>query len=98
MIAPACATLTQEEKSVKAVFQFDGDGKLTNVRADRYRDLGSGQFVLTPWTGQCSEYRVFSGFRVPTLVDVGWEIEQQRFSYARFKVTRVDYSVSEPSF
>jgi hypothetical protein len=92
----ACATLTQEEKSVKAVFQFNRDGRLTNVRADRYRDLGGGRFVLTPWTGQCLEYREFSGFRVPTLVDVGWEIEQQRFSYARFKVTRVDYNVSKP--
>jgi hypothetical protein len=90
----ACATLIQQEKSVKAIFQFDEDGKLTTIRADRYRDLGSGRFVLTPWTGECSEYREFSGFRIPTFVDVGWQTEQHRFSYARFQVTDVEYNVS----
>lgn len=93
----ASATLRQEERSVKAIFQFDEDGRLINVRADRYRDVGAGRFVITPWSGQCSEYREFSGLRVPTLVDVGWEIDQQRFGYARFEIIKIDYNVTEPS-
>jgi hypothetical protein len=86
----ACATLIQGEKSVKAIFDFDTNGQLIRIRADRYRDLEKGRFVLTPWIGHCSDYREFSGFRIPTLVDVGWEIQRQRFNYARFKVTGVN--------
>jgi hypothetical protein len=56
----ACATLTQREKSVKAVFQIDRDEKLIGIHADRYRDLGNGRFVLATWTGQCSEYHANS--------------------------------------
>jgi hypothetical protein len=83
--------LIQGEKSVKAIFDFDTNGQLIRIRADRYRDLEKGRFVLTPWIGHCSDYREFSGFRIPTLVDVGWEIQRQRFNYARFKVTGVNY-------
>ena len=51
--------------------------------------------MLTPWLAECSEYRTFSGFRVPTAVDVAWEIDQQRFSYARFRVTTLEYNVAD---
>jgi hypothetical protein len=79
----------------QGIFEFDGDGKLTTIRADRYRNAGNGRFVLTPWMGKCSEYREFSGFRVPTLVDVGWEMDQHRFGYARFQVTGIDYKFGD---
>jgi hypothetical protein len=91
----ARATLIQPGLPVAATFEIDNEGQLTNMRSDRYRDLGKGQSVLTPWVAECSEHRTFSGFRVPTAVDVAWEIDQQRFSYARFRVTTLEYNVAE---
>ena len=38
-----------------------------------------------------SKYREFGGFRIPTAVDVSWKLEGGPFSYARFKVTSLEY-------
>jgi hypothetical protein len=91
----ARATLITPEVSVSAIFEFDHDGKITGLNANRYRDLGKGRSVLTRWTAEISDYREFSGFRVPTAVDVAWEIEGQRFSYARFQVTTLEYNCTD---
>jgi hypothetical protein len=91
----ARATLIAPERSVSAIFKFDPDGKIIGLNANRYRDLGKGRSVLTRWTADISDYREFSGFRVPTAVDVAWEIEEQRFSYARFQVTTLEYNINQ---
>jgi len=91
----ARATLVQPELSVSAIFEFDRDGKVTGLNANRYRDLGKGRSALTPWRAEISDYREFSGFRVPTEVDVAWEIQGQRLSYARFQVLTVEYNCPE---
>jgi hypothetical protein len=91
----ARGTLVQPGLPVEAIFEIDHEGKLTTMRSNRYRDLGGRKSVLTPWTAHCSEYRNFSVFRVPRSVEVAWEIEQQRFSYARFRVTALEYNVAE---
>ena len=91
----ARATLIQPGLPVEATFEIDNEGQLTKIWSDRYRDLGKGQSVLTPWIAECSEYRTFAGFRVPTAVEVAWEIDRQRFSYARFRITTLEYNVAE---
>jgi hypothetical protein len=62
------------------------------VRAERYRDVG-GKAVLTPWTGRYGDYREFGGFRVPASVEVAWDLEKEPFSYARFRITTLQYNV-----
>jgi hypothetical protein len=79
---------------VSALVEVDDEGKLTQLRADRYRDVGGGKAVLTPWTARCSDYREFNGFRVPSSVEVAWELENEPFSYARFRVTVLEYNVA----
>jgi hypothetical protein len=87
----ARATLIQPGLPVAAILEIDDEGELTSTRSDRYRDLGRGQSVLA-WIAQCSEYRTFTGFHVPTNIAVAWEIDQQQFSYARFRVTTLEYN------
>jgi hypothetical protein len=57
--------------------------------------VGGGKAVLTPWTGRYGDYREIDGFRVPTSVEVAWELEQGAFSYARFRVTALEFNVGE---
>lgn len=94
----ARATVAQEGLPVSAVFEFDEDGRLAGLRADRYRDTGGGKAALTPFTGRYAEYRDFGGFRVPTSVEVSWLLETGAFTYARFNVTSIEYEgVTRPA-
>jgi hypothetical protein len=89
----ARAVIRSRGKTASAVVNIDNEGKLVSLRADRYRDIGGGLAVLTPWTAHCSEYHEFNGFRVPTSVEVSWVLENGPFSYARFHVTSLEYNV-----
>jgi hypothetical protein len=93
----ARVTLRHDGLPVSAEVEVADDGKLSQLRAKRYRDVGGGKAVLTPWTGLYREYREFSGFRVPSSVEVAWELERGSFSYARFRVTAFEYNVADPS-
>jgi hypothetical protein len=88
----ARATLLADGLPVSAVVEFDQEGKLVTLRAARYRDLGGGGAALTPWVARCADYCEFSGFRVPSSVEVLWDLEDAEFSYARFHVTALEYS------
>jgi hypothetical protein len=80
---------------VSAVFDFDAEGKLTGLRAERYRDLGGGAAALTPFIGRYADYREFGGFRVPASVEVSWVLDEGEFTYARFTVTAIEYNVTD---
>jgi hypothetical protein len=89
----ARAILRCDGLPASAVFEFDEEGKVYCMRAQRYRDLGAGKTVITPWGGEYSNYRDFGGFRVPATVEVSWELETGTFTYARFEVESVEYDV-----
>ena len=88
----ARATLRYEGPPASAIVEVDDEGKLVRLRAERYRDLGNGNAALTAWGGDYSDYREFNGFRVPTSVNVGWDLETGWFGYARFRILSLDYN------
>lgn len=90
----ARARLRCDGLPVGALVEVDDEGKLTKLRADRYRDVGGGRSVLTPWTGRYFDYREYNGFRVPSSVEAGWELEKELFLYVRFRVTVLEYDVA----
>lgn len=92
----AAATISYEGPPARAVFEVDDDGRIARLRAERYRDLGGGRAALTRWGGDYLDYREFDGFRVPTQVEVGWELDTGWFAYARFHVRAVDYNRTTP--
>lgn len=89
----ARVTLVQDGLPVSAVVEFDSEGKAVRVRGERYRAVEGGTAVLTPWYGRCTDYRDFSGLRVPSSVEVAWGLSQGQFSYARFRVTELAYDL-----
>lgn len=90
----ARAILRHDGLPVSAVMEVDEEGKLVRLRAQRYGDFGGGNAVLTPWTGRYGDYQEFNGFRVPMSVEVAWELEDGAFSYARFRITALEYNVA----
>jgi uncharacterized protein DUF6544 len=90
----AQATLTHNGLSVTGNVEVDEEGKLVSIRGWRYR-VENGRSELTPWKGVCSCYRQFGGMRIPTSVEVLWELSEGDFSYAKFDVSSVEYDSSE---
>src|SRR6266571_2819995 len=87
----AGAKLRVSGREVVGVFGFGTDGLITAFTADRHRDLGAGESVLTPWSGQYSDYREIEGILVPHDVVVSWQVDGQSIPYARFSVERLEF-------
>lgn len=92
----ARATLVQDGLPVVATFEFDDEGKPKLLRASRYFANGDEPARLLPWYGRYLEYREFGGFRVPSYAEVSWQLREGEFSYARFRVTDIQYNVGLP--
>lgn len=86
----AQATLSHNGLSVIAKVEIDEEGRLVNIRGLRYQ-VENGRSTLTPWKGVCQGYREFGGMRIPTSVEVLWELSEGDFSYAKFEVSSVEY-------
>jgi hypothetical protein len=89
----ARALLRSAGAPVQAMFEMDHEGRIVALHADRYRYVGGGRSVLTPWSGRDADYQEFGGFRVPTTVEVTWQLPTGPFSYARFRITALEYNV-----
>lgn len=92
----ARATLRVNGREVAGVFEFGEDDLLATFTADRYRDLGRGKSVLTPWSGWYGDYREIDGLLIPQKVSVSWYVDGQDISYARFMVERLEFDATTP--
>lgn len=91
----ALATMSYEGTTVEATFFFDDEGRLTNMRANRYQDAGGGEFKWLPWKTPINGYGEFNGIRVPISGEGVWEEEWGDFSYIRIRIVDVEYNVPE---
>ena len=82
----ARATLSINGREVTGVIEFGGDDLPMSFTAERYRDVGGGQSVLTPFIGRSSDYRFVSGVLVPFHVVGAWIVENHPIEYADFVV------------
>ena len=62
------------DKAVEVIFTLDQDGLVGEGFAERPRAVGS-DFVMTPWRGRYSDYRLHKGRRLPFAAEVEWEID-----------------------
>ena len=92
----ARATLLGDGLPVVETFEFDDEGKPKLLRSDRYFANGKEPAKLLPWHGRCAEYREFGGFRVPSYIEVSWQLPEGEFTYARFRVKEIRYNVATP--
>ena len=91
----ARATLRVGGLEVAGVFEFGEDGLPVSFSADRYRDLGGGQSVLTPWSGGLADFRRVDGMLVPHELTAYWHVDGRSIPYAHFLVEQLEYDVPE---
>jgi hypothetical protein len=87
----ASATLSINGREVTGVFEFGADDLPMAFTAERYRDVGGGQSVLTPFIGRISDYRPVSGVLVPFRVVGAWVVENDPIEYADFVVQELAF-------
>jgi Family of unknown function (DUF6544) len=85
----ARATLQVSGRAVTGEFEFGADDLPVTFSADRYRDVGSGRTLLTPFVGRISDYRFVKDVIVPHRVVGAWLIDGQTAEYARFEVAEL---------
>jgi hypothetical protein len=87
----ASATLSINGRDVTGVVEFGGDDLPMAFTAERHRDVGGGQSVLTPFIGRSSDYRLVSGVLVPFHVVGAWVVENKPIEYADFVVEELAF-------
>jgi hypothetical protein len=87
----ARATLEVNGRSVTGELTFGADGLPSEYRAGRYRDVGGGRAVLTPFVGRLSDYRRVGEVLVPHRVVGAWMIDGTAAEYADFDVKTIEF-------
>lgn len=86
----ARATMQHENLAVTAIFEFDEQGRVVGLHAERYLG-GEADAQLTPWTVSCTDWQRFEGIEVPSRGDVAWILPSGRFSYYLWEITRLEF-------
>jgi hypothetical protein len=92
----ARAVLTVNSQEVSGVFAFGPDDLPTTFSAERYRDVGRGRAILTPFEGRSSDFHEVAGMLVPYSMVAAWRIEGRLVEYVRWSVERIEYDVDAP--
>lgn len=92
----ARVTLKDMDKSVTATMYFDDEGKLTNFKALRYRDMGNGRFELEKWSTPVKEYGEFEGLNLPIKGSAVWNLREGDLEYIEATITNLKYDPEAP--
>jgi hypothetical protein len=87
----ATATFHVNGRVVSGQFTFGTDDLLTTYSAERYRDLGGGRSVLSPFIGRVSDYRPVEGILVPHRVIGSWVVDGAAIEYVNFEVQEMSF-------
>ena len=72
--------------SAKDIY-FNEEGQITQFKTKRYKDK-----TLENFTGYCDHYRSVDGIKVPFYLEATWNLESGDWSYAKFKIKKIEYN------
>lgn len=84
-------TYTTKKLSVYYIVTFNDIGEITQLETKRYM----GDKNMETWIGKLSDYKKYSGILVPTVIEAIWRLNNEDFSYAKFKVIELEYNIPE---
>jgi hypothetical protein len=93
--ARAKAVMSYRGVTASAVFSFDGVGRFSSMRAERFMGGGSDA-RLRPWLASASEWRRMGGVEVPVRGGVAWELESGDFDYYRWEISELEFDPRTP--
>jgi hypothetical protein len=78
---------TDKNLTVDGIFYFTEEGQITQFKTKRYKDK-----TLENFTGHCGDYKTVDGVKVPFYLEATWNLESGNFSYAKFRVKKIEYN------
>ena len=87
----ASATLRIGDQAVSGIFEFGANGLLAGMQAERFMDKAG----LKPWGGIYRDWRTVSGMQVPFEVEVWWQLDTGRFTYAHWLIDSLAFDAVE---
>jgi hypothetical protein len=87
----ASANINDSGVTVSLIFGFNNEGEIVEAyTSERYREI-KGEYRLFPWKGEFSDYTEIQGYRIPSVAEVAWVLEDGAFTYWRANIKRVDF-------
>jgi hypothetical protein len=77
--------------SLFLMITFNEIGEITEMETKRYMDEKN----METWVIKLSDYKELNNIFIPTKFEVLWRLQKRDFSYAKFKITVVEYNTPE---
>ncbi len=90
----AKATLSYKGTKGSGTFHFNQNGDLIKYTAMRYKgnEPESKRYL---WINEVTDYRVFNGIKMPSKVNVTWQLDDGPWNWLKLEVTNVRYNTNE---
>jgi hypothetical protein len=85
----ASAMLEVNGRTVSGRFEFGADDLPATFAAERYRDLGGGKSVLTPFVARLGDFERVDSVLVPFRVVAAWIVDGTTHEYADFEAQQI---------
>lgn len=76
---------------VEVIFYFNEQGQIVKLNADRYRTVNNS-YSKDKWIGYYTDYTKVNGMMIPKEIEAAWNLSSGEFSYAKFKITDIEYN------
>jgi hypothetical protein len=86
-IAPQILRVRDRKDPTEATvnLEIDAEGRPVACRADRPRLVGK-RAILTPWSGIFSDFKEYSGLRIPSRLKVLWHLPETEYVYFQSEI------------
>lgn len=81
-----------KEISFHFIVTFNAVGEITTIQTQRYMTDEKRE----TWICKMSNYKEISGIRIPFSAEVIWRLSSGDYSYAKFKVQKIEYNKHDP--
>jgi hypothetical protein len=87
----ADSVFTDGDQSVSGRWFFDQQGRITNFKARRYREI-DGDYSLDDWSTPITGYGTLAGLNLPVAGQAVWHLPEGDLVYAELTVTELEYN------
>jgi hypothetical protein len=84
-------TFSYNGLSLFYIVTFNDKGEIVQMETKRYM----GEKRLETWIIKPDKYEEINGILIPTKAEVFWRLKERDFSYARFRVQKIEYEKPE---
>jgi hypothetical protein len=84
-------TFSYNGLSLFYIVTFNDKGEIVQMETKRYMD----EKRLETWIIKPDKYEEINGILIPTKAEVFWRLKERNFSYARFRVQKIEYEKPE---